>query len=67
MQVAELAALMGQKESDVQAFVDCLRIWINKGYSFEEAIERHMAQMNRMAERATEFPRSIVVETFFPA
>ena len=67
MQVAELAALMGQKETDVQAFVDCLRVWINKGYSFEEAIERHMAQMTRFAERAPEFPCSVVVETFFPA
>jgi hypothetical protein len=67
MNIAELAALMGQKESDVVAFIDCLRVWMNKGYSLEESIARHMAQMARMIDQGHKIDKSFVVETFYPA
>lgn len=65
MTTNELAKLMGQKESDVQSFVDCLRVWIDKGYTIEAAIEKHMAQMGRFLDHATEIPKGVAVDAFF--
>ena len=48
----ELAEMMGVSVSDVQGFVDCLRVWIDKGLTLDEAIERHQAQMVRMVNNA---------------
>ena len=48
----ELAKTMGVSVSDAQGFVDCLRVWIDKGFSLDEAIERHQAQMVRMVNNA---------------
>jgi len=66
MNTKELAALMGQKESDVISFVNCLRVWTAKGYTLEQAIEKHMAQMGRFVNASLTLPKSLVVETFFP-
>lgn len=70
MNIQELAALMGQKESDVAAFVEGLRVWIAKGYTIEEAINKHLAQMVRMVDNAVklsenETVRSMAVEAFY--
>lgn len=65
--IEALAAEMGVTPADVAGFVAGLSIWINKGLTFEQAIERHMAQMLRFAEHSHEIPRSVVVDAFFPA
>lgn len=70
-QIESLAAEMGVSAADLTSFVNCLRIWTDKGLSIEEAIERHQQQMNRFANNAIELARSpdmrgLVVEWFFP-
>lgn len=67
MSTKELAKLMGVTEGDVKAFVACLSVWTAKGYTLEQAIEKHMAQMERLAGNALKLPRSLVVDAFFPA
>lgn len=65
MNAKQLAEMMGQKESEVIAFVECLRVWINKGCTIEQAIERHMEQMTRMVNHADKLPKSIAVDAFY--
>jgi len=65
MTIAELAAMTGQSESDATAFVKCLRMWMDKGYNMEQAIEKHMSQMTRLLNNATKVPVSIVVDAFY--
>lgn len=48
MNIQQLAAEMGVQESTLQSFVNCLRVWTDKGYSLEDAIKKHMDIMNRM-------------------
>ena len=43
MNVNQLAALMGVTESDAQGFVDCLRVWTEKGCTVDQAIARNLA------------------------
>lgn len=52
MNIQELAKEMNVSESDASAFVECLKVWINKGYSLEQAIAKHMQQMQRMVNEA---------------
>lgn len=66
MSKKELAKLMGVTETDVTAFVACLSVWTAKGYTLEQAIEKHIAQMERLASNALKLPKSLVVDTFFP-
>ena len=65
MTIAELANLMGQTESDVNGFINCLAIWIRKGYSLEEAIERNMRQMTRLAENSHRWSRELAKDEMF--
>jgi hypothetical protein len=65
MNYAELAITMNQKESDVIAFVECLKVWIAKGYSIEGAIARHMSQMERLVNNAHKIDKSVIVECFY--
>ena len=65
--IQTLAADMNVKPADVAAFLKCLGVWMAKGYSMEEAIEKHMAQMVRLASKSDQFPKSLAVEAFFPA
>lgn len=70
MTAAELAQLMNATESDVRAFVDCLSVWTAKGYSFEDAIAKHLRQMELLAANlpyGTRAARDLVVSAFFPA
>lgn len=72
MTIQDLAALMGQSESDVAGFVEGVRVWTNRGYSLERAIEKHMQQMTRFVNNAVELSqlpamRQAAVDCFFPA
>ena len=60
-----LAAEMNVKASDLAAFVECLRIWLAKGYSLEQAIERHMAQMNRLVNHSLKLPKQALAESLY--
>ena len=50
MTIKELAKLMGVPEGDVVAFVACLQVWLSKGLTLEQAIGRHMDQMERRGQ-----------------
>jgi plasmid maintenance system antidote protein VapI len=52
MTLTELATELGVSESDAVAFVSGLRIWTDRGYTVEQAIGRHMAQMTRLVNNA---------------
>ena len=69
--IAELAKEMGVTEADVSGFVECLRYWMNKGLTFEQAIEKHMRAMVRMVNNTTskriDEMRPWVAEVFFPS
>jgi hypothetical protein len=60
--IADLAKMMNVTEADVAGFVACLRVWLAKGYTFDQAIERHMAQMHRFVNRDA----AEIVEAFRP-
>ena len=66
MTTKELAKLMGVTEGDVVAFVACLQVWLAKGLTLEQAIGRHMDQMERLVDGCLRLPKSLVVDTFFP-
>ncbi|OQS42304.1 hypothetical protein [Chromobacterium haemolyticum] len=63
MGAKELASLMGVSESDCVAFLDCLRVWTDKGYSVEQAIERHMQQMRRLVNAASDVAKHPEIRT----
>lgn len=64
----DLATEMGVTEGDVVAFIACLSVWTAKGYGLEAAIERHLRQMEKLAENASNPAlRAVAVSAFFPA
>ena len=48
MTIDGLAALCGVSPADAAGFVECLSIWVAKGYTIDAAIEKHMATMRAM-------------------
>lgn len=67
MNIQQLAAEMSMPLADVTAFVNCLKVWTDKGLSIEDAITKHMSQMARLASNSHKLPTSIATETFFPS
>lgn len=65
--VQKLAAEIGVTENDLAGFIECLQVWVVNGYTFDQAIAKHMEQMNRLLNNAMALPTSIVTEAFFPA
>lgn len=66
--IEHLAQTMNQPVKDVAAFIACLKVWTDKGYSVEQAIEKHMAQMSRFIDHAVRLSRELkplAVEWFF--
>ena len=53
--IAELAAEMGVTVGDLTGFAACLSLWVAKGYTLEQAIAKHMDQMNRFANNGAEW------------
>lgn len=58
MNKAELARLMGVSESDLDAFLAGLSVWIAKGYDLTQAIEKHMKTMRSMCQRVYDMSTS---------
>lgn len=65
MNIKELAVLMDVPEADAQTFVDCLRIWTDKGYTLDEAIAKHIAQMNRIVNHAVDLAGALAKNGVF--
>ncbi|OQS32117.1 hypothetical protein [Chromobacterium haemolyticum] len=57
MEIKELADMMRVSEADCAAFLNCLSVWTEKGYSLEHAIERHLQQMRRLANAASDIAK----------
>lgn len=55
--VSELAQAMGVSVADLRGFLAALSIWMRKGYSLEESIQRHMSQMTRFVNRSADLAR----------
>lgn len=51
MNKAELAKLMNVSESNLESYLAGLSVWIAKGYTVEQAIEKHMQTMQAMCQR----------------
>lgn len=65
--VANLAAQMGVTVADLSGFIAALRVWMAKGYTMEQAIEKHMAQMGRIVNLWDKIDaRTVCVDAFFP-
>lgn len=72
MATADLAKLLGVSTADATAFVNCLRVWTDKGQTVEQAIATHMATLRGMVNGVADYAmsplgRALAVETFFPA
>lgn len=72
MNTQQLAAEMNMPLSDVTDFVNCLKVWTDKGFSIEEAITKHTAQMTRLVNNSVKVAhdpsvKEITVEAFFPS
>lgn len=52
--LTNLAALMGVTESDLAGFLAGLKVWTNKGYTVERAIERHLATLSGLLTNYSE-------------
>jgi hypothetical protein len=60
--VEQFAALCGVTVADARAWLECVQLWMDKGYTFEGAVARHMAQMERMTFWANRLdPREVCV------
>ena len=51
-EVKQLAADMGVSKADCLGFLDCLAVWLAKGYTLDQAIEKHMEQMKRLVNQS---------------
>jgi hypothetical protein len=47
--VAELATQLGVSTADAQQFVDCLAVWVAKGYTVEQAIAANLRTLAMLA------------------
>tara|TARA_Y100001947_G_scaffold136491_1_gene124835 strand:+ start:61 stop:306 length:246 start_codon:yes stop_codon:yes gene_type:complete len=68
-QIKALAAEMGVSEGDVLSFAACLRVWMDKGYTLEEAIHRHAEVMRAIVNNAVQIAKTakpLAVDAFYP-
>ena len=68
-QIKALAAEMGVAEGDVLAFVACLRVWMDKGYTLDEALARHAEAMRVIVNNAVQIAataKPLAVDAFYP-
>ncbi len=73
--INDFAKKSGVSVKDAIGFIECLKVWTDKGYSLEQAIEKNTAQILRMANLHAKHMNSgdksplipFVVDAFFPA
>lgn len=52
--IEELAVDLGVSVNEARGFVDCLRIWTDKGHSFEEAIALNLKMQGDLLNRVND-------------
>ena len=65
MNLNELAKMLGQSETDTAGFIAGLSVWVQKGYSIEAAISKHMETMTRLANNAVKFSQTLSKDAAF--
>lgn len=65
MNLTELAKSLGQSETDVAGFLAGLSVWVQKGYSIEAAIAKHMEVMTHLANNACKVSRVLSKDESF--
>ena len=63
--IETLAAQMNVSVKDCAAFIECLNVWIAKGMTLEQAIERHMSQMHRLVANCHKLPKVALADSLY--
>ena len=58
--IAELAKEMNVTENDLIGFASVLKLWMDKGYTMEEAIAKNRQQMVRLVNNCSKFDRETI-------
>lgn len=68
--ISTLAKEMSVTENDLIGFLSVIKLWMDKGYSFEDAISKNMQQMTRLVNGSVSLSkdgsmRDIAVSAFY--
>ena len=68
--IESLAKEMNVTENDLIGFLSAIKIWMDKGYSMEEAIQKNLAQMVRLVNNSVKLSkdenmRELVIGAFY--
>ena len=55
--IESLAKEMNVTENDLIGFLSAIKIWMDKGYSMEEAIQKNIAQMVRFVNNSVKLSK----------
>lgn len=55
--IESLAKEMNVTENDLIGFLSAIKIWMDKGYSMEEAIHKNLAQMVRFVNNSVKLSK----------
>lgn len=55
--IESLAKEMNVTENDLIGFLSSIKIWMDKGYSMEEAIQKNLAQMVRLVNNSVKLSK----------
>ena len=55
--IESLAKEMNVTENDLIGFLSTIKIWMDKGYSMEEAIQKNLAQMVRLVNNSVKLSK----------
>ena len=55
--IESLAKEMNVTENDLIGFLSVIKIWMDKGYSMEEAIQKNLAQMVRLVNNSVKLSK----------
>ena len=55
--IDSLAKEMNVTENDLIGFLSSIKIWMDKGYSMEEAIQKNLAQMVRLVNNSVKLSK----------
>ena len=55
--IESLAKEMNVTENDLIGFLSAIKIWMDKGYSMEEAIQKNLAQMVRLVNNSVKLSK----------
>lgn len=55
--IESLAKEMNVTENDLIGFLSAIKIWMDKGYSIEESIQKNLAQMVRLVNNSVKLSK----------